>query len=151
VNTREIEQLAHDLMAEHGLTALGWRFKWDNSKNRGGQCRFNKREIGLSKPIFSLPQNQHGARNTILHEIAHALAGPSAGHGPQWRRQARAIGCTAERCHTLEVIFKYLGSCGCGEVHKRQRLPRMYSGGPIMTLICRRCRQDVTWRMNGQR
>ena len=32
--------------------------------------------------------------NTILHEIAHALAGAKPGHGPAWKTVARRIGAT---------------------------------------------------------
>ncbi len=42
----------------------------------------------------------------ILHEIAHANAGPGAGHGPIWKAEARRIGCTADRC----MPKKYLGT-----------------------------------------
>ncbi len=33
-------------------------------------------------------------RDTVLHEIAHAIAGPEAGHGPLWKATARRIGAT---------------------------------------------------------
>ena len=31
-------------------------------------------------------------QDTVLHEIAHALAAPEAGHGPLWKTVARRIG-----------------------------------------------------------
>lgn len=37
---------------------------------------------------------------TVMHEIAHALAGSAAGHGPVWKRQMRALGQSPERCRT---------------------------------------------------
>ena len=33
-------------------------------------------------------------RDTILHEIAHALAGAKAKHGPAWKAIARRLGAT---------------------------------------------------------
>ena len=33
-------------------------------------------------------------RDTVLHEIAHAIAGREAGHGPLWKVTARRIGAT---------------------------------------------------------
>jgi len=36
--------------------------------------------------------------DTILHEIAHALAGPAAKHGPAWKAIARRLGATPKSC-----------------------------------------------------
>jgi len=36
----------------------------------------------------------------VLHEIAHAIAGWDAGHGYQWQRVARNIGCDAITCYS---------------------------------------------------
>lgn len=36
--------------------------------------------------------------DTILHEIAHALAGPAARHGPAWKSIARRLGATPKSC-----------------------------------------------------
>ena len=36
--------------------------------------------------------------DTILHEIAHALAGPGAGHGPAWKATASRLGATPKSC-----------------------------------------------------
>ena len=33
----------------------------------------------------------------LLHEVAHALAGPKAGHGPQWKAVARDLGYVGKR------------------------------------------------------
>ena len=38
---------------------------------------------------------------TGLLDVAHALAGGKAGHGPAWQAIARRIGCSAERCITV--------------------------------------------------
>ena len=74
-----VEQAAKDLMAEHGLT--GWRFDWDNAVRRAGGTHHQTRIITLSRQITAANDEAH-ALNVILHEIAHALAGPRQGHGP---------------------------------------------------------------------
>ena len=33
-------------------------------------------------------------RDTVLHEIAHALVGPEARHGPEWKAIAKRLGAT---------------------------------------------------------
>jgi predicted SprT family Zn-dependent metalloprotease len=52
-------------------------------------------------------------RNTILHEIAHALNGPSkAPHGVEWKRIAERIGASPERCSdALRIPGRYIGTC----------------------------------------
>jgi predicted SprT family Zn-dependent metalloprotease len=54
--------------------------------------------------------------DVILHEVAHALAGPFVGHGPTWKTIAKEIGCSANRCvdidfasHLAERAFVCVG------------------------------------------
>ena len=37
-------------------------------------------------------------KNTLLHEIAHALAGHEHNHDEVWKATARSIGCDGCRC-----------------------------------------------------
>ena len=138
----DIRRLGEDKIREHALDLYGWRFVWDRKATaRAGQCRYGRKEIGLSWKIFSIEANRQDALNTILHEIAHALT-PGEHHGPKWKRVARDIGCNAARCHTLETPpkppAKYAGTCGCGAIHSMRRMPtRQYR--------CRVCRKIVEW------
>jgi ribulose-5-phosphate 4-epimerase/fuculose-1-phosphate aldolase len=91
-------ELATALMAEHGL--CGWRIKLDHARRRAGLCDFSAKVISLSRHYVRHAEPDH-IRDTILHEIAHALVGPRHGHDAVWRRKAREIGCTATRCHNL--------------------------------------------------
>lgn len=89
-------RLAFSLMKEHGLFDAGWKFDWDRANRRFGVTIYSTRTIRLSAPLTELGDEAQ-VRNTILHEIAHVLAGHKAGHGPEWRARARAIGCDAQR------------------------------------------------------
>ena len=76
-------------------------------------------------------------KDTILHEIAHALVGPSHGHNAIWRRKAREIGCSAMRCHNLTFTkARWIMTCpnGCFAVERYRRK----SG-----LICSSCKHNV--------
>jgi len=111
METQEASDLAHSLMNEHGLTS--WTFAFDNAVSRFGQCNGGIRQITLSKKLTELNDEKH-VRDTILHEVAHALVGARVGHSRRWRAKAKAIGCNGERCYTSEIVTpkrKYKGTC----------------------------------------
>lgn len=109
-------------MFHHGLR--DWTFKLNSNKRRMGVAKFTKLRIEVSK--YAL-QNPDGAKNTLLHEIAHALVGPFHGHNQVWRQKALEIGCNGERCHShkVEVPHRYIAYCpNCGLEEKRHRRAR---------------------------
>ena len=77
------------LMREHGLH--GWTVRLDNARRRAGQCDYRRREISLSRHYVRHAEDDH-IRDTILHEIAHALVGPR--HGTQMDAGVISISCT---------------------------------------------------------
>ena len=81
--------LARQLLVEHGLKE--WRAYLDYARQRCGACHFRDKQISLSRHFVRL-NNAAEVRATILHEIAHALAGPRAGHGRHWQQIAARIG-----------------------------------------------------------
>ena len=115
--------MAQQLMDEHGLT--GWRVQLDNAKRRAGVCRFTDRVIGLSAPLTEL-HTEAEVRDTVLHEIAHALVGPAHGHDRAWRATAMRIGCSGTRCTdpgSARVEGAWVGVCPAGHVKDRHRRP----------------------------
>ena len=62
----------------------GWTLVIDKDVyGRFGQCRHDLREIGISS--YHLEHPRHAVFDTICHELAHAIAGPEAGHSLEWR------------------------------------------------------------------
>ena len=128
----EARRVATSLMARHGLS--GWRLVFDNAKTRAGVCRFDSKQIGLSRPLIGLYEAGQ-VTETVLHEIAHALAGPRHGHDRVWRVIARRIGCSGERCMPPDaprVDGPWVGLCPAGHrttAHRR----------PIRVKSCRAC------------
>lgn len=131
--------LARDLMDFHGLGS--WTLRFTDAKRRAGYCNATKKEIGLSSGIVRL-NGFDRVKNTILHEIAHALCyqkGLNCGHNDQWRRVAISIGCDGRRCYDSNVVRtpkrKWIATCPkCGHktpAHKRQKLAcgRCYRAG----------------------
>jgi predicted SprT family Zn-dependent metalloprotease len=125
-------QLAAGLMARHGLS--GWRLVFDNAKTRAGVCRYDRKEIGLSRPLVSLYEPAQ-VTEIVLHEITHALAGPRHGHDRVWRATAERIGCSGERCVPADapgVEGPWVGICPAGHrttAHRR----------PVRVKSCRNC------------
>lgn len=86
-------QIARQLMREHGLYEKGWRYETDKSQivGRLGQCRYGSKKIRVSLWVIRL-NRQKWAIDILKHEIAHALAGYTAEHGPEWQRIFKDIG-----------------------------------------------------------
>lgn len=118
-----LEVTAITMMGEHGLLRQGWFFKWDRAKNRLGSTQqrrvggvVTERYITLSAP-HALIQDHATMLDVIKHELAHAIAGHAAGHGPAWKRACALTGAKPERCKAVEVHVpaKYVGVCKrCG-------------------------------------
>ena len=90
--------MARRLMDAHGLT--GWTFAFGEARRRLGHCHFRHHVIRISR-THALEGSEEQIRDTVLHEIAHAIAGYEAGHGPLWKVTARRIGATP-RAKTYE-------------------------------------------------
>ena len=84
-----VKLLANRLLNEHELFKKGWRFSFDRAKRRAGCCRYSKKEITLAK-AYAEQEEFKEIKNTILHEIAHALVGPKHGHNEIWKKKALA-------------------------------------------------------------
>lgn len=135
-----IEHLALDLMAKHGLFEQGWYFAWDRAVKRFGCCNWTKRRLSLSR-VLAPTCTPEEIRNTILHEIAHALAGHQQGdsHGWMWRQTAIRIGARPERCMDVsnKVMPKarYTLVCpNCGIESPRHRKTKK-----MENIACRKC------------
>ena len=152
VGIRGCERLARNLMEVHGLETSGpdgWQFRWSNARSQAGSCNHRTRVIRLSRPFAEL-WGPEGMRDTILHEIAHALAGHKAGHGPAWRAVCLRIGAAPERCIPADAELpemRYTGTCPNGHVTQKQRIPaRERSCGHCTPRFDRR--YLITWTEN---
>jgi predicted SprT family Zn-dependent metalloprotease len=127
----DVKILAESLIEYHGLKNRGWIFDFDNAVGRCGVCKYRSRRIQLSKHYASL-NNEKNVKDTILHEIAHALVGPGHGHSDIWRSKAIEIGCMGHRCKSerthegyVSTPRKYIATCNrCNNNFFRSRLPK---------------------------
>jgi predicted SprT family Zn-dependent metalloprotease len=117
-------QMAREAMTQFGLAE--WAFGWNRRKRSLGLCRYRERRIELSAH-FVRANDPAQVRETILHEIAHALAGEKAGHGPLWKALCAQVGCTPERCDRGRALMpagRWVARCGaCGKEYWRHRRP----------------------------
>lgn len=121
-----VTEIAQELIDEHlGHCEIPWRLTWNNRRRQLGCCSYWPREISLSIPN-TLASPMEEVIDTILHEIAHALAGYGAQHGPKWKAIARELGAIPKACKTISYSlddYKYAMECvTCGEVWGRYRL-----------------------------
>jgi predicted SprT family Zn-dependent metalloprotease len=121
--------MAQSLMLEH-IEDRQWSFGFDNGRRRAGLCSYTDKKITVSK-YLSLVHSIDDVRQTVLHEIAHAICGPKEGHSKKWLATAKSIGYRNET-YTGEEIAKefapYTGLCPNGHRHYRyQRPKRLYS------------------------
>ena len=126
----------HKLLCKHGLN--DWSACLDDSISRAGACKYSARQISLAR-LFIRKASEQEIRDTILHEIAHALAGIEHHHDAVWRKIAKEIGCTAQRCH--DIVFsppRWIVQCpnGCFANTRNRR---------IRGVICKKCRQPPTF------
>jgi predicted SprT family Zn-dependent metalloprotease len=126
----EYNSFGNNLKSAHDL---GFSFNWNNRKNSAGLCNYMYKTVELSKPIMNENLDKISfIRDTILHEIAHALAGSSAKHNHYWKRVAIAIGCNGERCYNSNevksVASKYTLKCHwCSKEVAKHRKPKYSS------------------------
>jgi len=93
--------LLKEKMAMHGLR--GWKGTISDKMTRAaGYCKYRSKTISISGHWLNNPKftDEH-VLDTILHEIAHALVGYEAKHGPVWKAKASEIGATPKSCFKL--------------------------------------------------
>ena len=143
----QVRRLARELLVAHGLA--DWHFGFNRRKTAMGLCLFDSRTILLSVYFVQLNDDEV-IRDTLLHEIAHALVGPGHGHDDVWKRKCLEIGAKPERL-SYEVNMppgRWRAVCGgCGMQHHKHRKPKHMIGW-----YCRNCGRErgrLVWSCTG--
>jgi len=130
VELQELESLAVQELAKHGLHE--WSFAIANTKRRLGACKYQLKRIEVAE-YHARTSSVESILDTLRHEIAHALAGPAAGHGPVWKAIAFRLGATPRACAKPGEVEQKPGdwqaTCvACKKTYHRYRRPRVLSG-----------------------
>ncbi|KQO97412.1 SprT-like domain-containing protein [Leifsonia sp. Leaf264] len=115
---------ANALITLH-LDPAVWSFGFDNAKKRAGLCNFTEKRITVSRYLAARYDDDE-IHQVLLHEVAHAVAGPRAAHGARWLSIARDLGYEGRRTHDGEIAHElapWVGVCPAGHAHFRYREP----------------------------
>lgn len=130
---------------KHGLIKMGWKYKFNNNKSCCGVCKYHSKTIELSRNyINSKVTHKRDIKDTILHEIAHALC-PGEQHNTVWKTKAIEIGCNGKRCSkgnfNTEKDYKWLLKCSNGCCIKRHKLIKRFK---LHRLTCKNHKLPIT-------
>src|SRR6266404_838178 len=85
MDLKELEAIASQEMTKHALH--GWTFGFAHTKRRLGVCKYRTKRIEIAE-YYARNSSPESVLDTLLHEIAHAIAGSAARHGPVWKAVA---------------------------------------------------------------
>lgn len=117
-----------------------WGFCFNNKKTSLGLCYYRQQRIEVSR--HHLNSTDAEVKNTVLHEIAHALCfihNQERGHGYNWKRWCVKVGAKPTRCGSSSgMTYKYSYYCrNCNKiVHRSHRQVRA-------NYICSKCKSGL--------
>tara|TARA_R110002096_G_scaffold160724_1_gene327012 strand:- start:375 stop:905 length:531 start_codon:yes stop_codon:yes gene_type:complete len=140
VNIQQTYDLVVDLLKKHDLRNQGWTFAVSRGKYVLGSCVYKTKTIKISRYLIQLGTDQE-VRDTVMHEVGHALAGGKAGHGWQWRQKCREVGLMNPKQYSESISYavphKITVDCNVhGVIEKRHRRLKK---GMLARMFCRDC------------
>jgi hypothetical protein len=105
INLQELAAIAELEFLRHSLQ--DWSFGLARTKRRQGVCKYQSKRNEIAK-YYATHNPPEKVIDMLLLEIAHALAGPKARHGPTWKAVARKLGATPrayDTCRETVVVF----------------------------------------------
>lgn len=84
-------------LRRYGLWQIGWRTAFTKSTEYIAACYFDSKRIAISIPALNA-RSEPELKQTILHEVAHALVGYGHGHDEVWIKKCEEIGGDIRVC-----------------------------------------------------
>ena len=150
---QEIETYAIQKLKDWALDTKGWTFGWNTRRASFGVCRVRSKRIELSTFLFPII-NKEERKDTVLHELAHALDAEERGysnHDRNWKLKAIMVGAKPQRCKNLDqaeekratLKCKYTLICPNGHEFHRHRFMRRDTSCPT----CNSSRYDERFKL----
>jgi predicted SprT family Zn-dependent metalloprotease len=130
MDLKELEAIAAQELRKHGLH--GWTFGLADTGRRLGVCKYRTKRIEIAE-YYARNSPPETVLDTLMHEIAHAIAGPAARHGPAWKTVAVRLSATPRACETShQAVVKpgdWQASCpACEKAFHLYRRPKSLGG-----------------------
>lgn len=119
----------------------GWSVKVGSKRTEYGSAQHKSRIIEISLPCANSGSDEN-LRETILHEIAHALCDAKENHGKQWKKTYRSIGGNPDYVDTqndTDDFYVWEVRCPNACYNYRGALKRKRSECPL-------CGKDIEYR-----
>lgn len=107
-------------------------FEFSNTRTILGQCNYKKKLIRLSDP-YTILNNEESVKETIIHEIAHALT-KGEKHNHIWKSKVLELGGKhiKSTCDNKSVIcprksYIYICPCCKSRVYRHRKIIRSMS------------------------
>ena len=120
---------AQKMLRDNGLG--NWTVKVSRGRKTIGLCSYSDKTIYISK--YHIDNDSYDdVRDTIIHEIAHAL-NPRDGHGDKWRETAISLGGTGDQYHSHGANYPSKWSTRCINGHE----PKIFRWNKDTIYICK--------------
>lgn len=139
-----------ELMNKYNLKLNGWQFKLTKNKRQLGLTQWKQTASGVDKVIsissyFILYNEEWVVRDVVLHEIAHAICGLNAGHGPIWKAKCREIGARPNPTIDYAIMpASYISVC-----KKCNKIVDLHYSKPKTKRGCFNCRHEADLKHAG--
>ena len=130
MDLNELEATARRELAANGLH--GWSFGLSRTRRQLGVCKYRSKRIEIAE-YYARHSPPESVLDTLRHEIAHAIAGPVARHGPAWKAIAVRLGAIPRSCESSGQAVVQPGdwraTCpACRKIVHLYRRPRSLTG-----------------------
>jgi predicted SprT family Zn-dependent metalloprotease len=137
------QRIMRHIFKSHALP--GWKILFaEYTLKRAGSCSHHTKTIRINKH-YATRVDEKDLNDTVLHEIAHMIAGEEAGHGPKWKQVAKEIGCSGTVSHEFEWMLEpFVAKCPKGHFSQPANVIRWKT-----PLTCPRCRKWLLYHRQG--
>lgn len=147
-NLAVAQTIARNLVQHH--LGFSWTVEFKKVTGTAGKCVYGTKTLIFSK-AWTLELGREEFRQTVLHEIGHAIAGYGHAHDAVWADAVRSIGGTPNKHvdvskheYDSAKIFKWTITCPCGKV----KMHRSKKSQKLERSICLTCGKRVILTQN---